>query len=314
MPIRNGELCFTVKSGYLTISDTEHPKDFHFALRNIPARNGRWAGTVFTTKYPEFGNRVRGIILRHLDEEIPDHRKVIKAGDLCIDYGTAAICDSEDYMPIKVQSGPFAWRKVRGDKMLIVSTGFGAGMYTVLRNDLPESTWITIDFIAESGYEEVLSALNDISQTSEKGKRSSVKREFPVSSKRRLVVNSEVSFYMLGTINAKESKKANRELEQRKKAKRRCKLEKKRRELKKAKEREILEAQERELLEAETRKREVEEREAREREAAVIQKNREIIRAAISAIRISAEFKQGLEENHRSAIRRSIEMKLPEKT
>ncbi len=308
MPIRNGELCFTVKSGHLTISDTEHPKDFHFALRNIPARNGRWAGTVFTTKYPEFGNRVRGVILRYLDEEIPDHcemiqrnevcRRMIKAGDLCIDYGTAAICDSEDYMPIKVQSGPFAWRKVRGDKMLIVSTGFGAGMYTVLRNDLPESTWITIDFIADSGYEEVVNALGNTS----------------VGIKRRLVVNSGVSFYMLGTIDAKESKKVNRELEQRKKAKRRYKAEKKRRELKRIRECEVIEAQERERREAEVKRREMEEREAREREAAVIQKNREIIRAAIGAIRISAEFKQGLEENHRSAIRRSIEMKLPEKT
>lgn len=195
---QDGQLSFTVRSGHISLSDVGHPKDFKFDVWNIPARKGRWTGTIVTGIYGDYGRRVSSLILCHFTAgSAPDPKSMIHVGNLDTDYGVVAACDSEDYVEDQdLDSKTFLWRKK--DDMLLVSTGFGAfGSFAVMRDRGLEAAWIIVKFIDEMAYANL--------------KKMAEEKQMTKRDKKNMIIGRHMTFYLIGMMEIEMARKKEEE-------------------------------------------------------------------------------------------------------
>jgi hypothetical protein len=181
----DGKLDFTVNSGYISISDIGHPRDFKFDVWNISARKGSWICEAHTKTFADYGKRICEVIFRHTEETVkPNDASMVHVGDVCVDYGVCVICDSSEYEEAELDSQPFLWTKE--GNMVLMSSGFGADIYKVKVNRSVEATWISIVFINDRILERVEKLL--------------IRENADAETKRTVILTRTMTFYMLGRI------------------------------------------------------------------------------------------------------------------
>lgn len=171
---------FTVSSGRITISDVGHPKNFQFAVCNIPAATGQWNCRTEVEDCGVYGNRTKKLVLQHVNAVEPS--EFIDLPELCIDYGVTVICDSAEYEVEEIDSKPFLF-ELKQNK-IYSSTGFGAEVCDVKRNTDAIANYIEITCF--ENLNRIIEIANDSSLNDQE--------------RYEMILTRHITYYMMGTM------------------------------------------------------------------------------------------------------------------